>query len=203
MLPATLSWISTLTGGREQIGLSLCFQTMMLPATGVTGSQQPASQAAASTTSMYSSRARPAPPFPPAAPPNGGCPLLRRRISPDCKRCRRSLSGVLQDYDEDGAYVKAWLPELAQVPQNKLHDPWTMSGEQQEAAGLIIGQDYPRPPKSQFSKDSRGTISLQSPVPVQACCPCILAWRSSARSTPATAAEWAFLALLAAESELL
>eukprot|EP00242_Pyramimonas_sp_CCMP2087_P004138 CAMPEP_0198217980 /NCGR_PEP_ID=MMETSP1445-20131203/66748_1 /TAXON_ID=36898 /ORGANISM="Pyramimonas sp., Strain CCMP2087" /LENGTH=389 /DNA_ID=CAMNT_0043894845 /DNA_START=40 /DNA_END=1205 /DNA_ORIENTATION=+ len=31
------------------------------------------------------------------------------------------------DYDKDGAYVKTWCPELANVPAAKVHQPWTMT----------------------------------------------------------------------------
>src|SRR5689334_22476116 len=31
------------------------------------------------------------------------------------------------DYDPDGAYVKQWCPELANVPSNYIHTPWQMN----------------------------------------------------------------------------
>jgi deoxyribodipyrimidine photo-lyase len=48
-------------------------------------------------------------------------------------------------YDPTGAYVRRWLPELARVGDAKLHEPWTMTSAEQEAAGVIIGRDYPAP----------------------------------------------------------
>ena len=48
-------------------------------------------------------------------------------------------------FDPDGAYVRRWVPELAHVPTTKVHEPWTMSGEEQAAAGCRIGADYPSP----------------------------------------------------------
>jgi deoxyribodipyrimidine photo-lyase len=35
------------------------------------------------------------------------------------------------DYDKDGAYVKTWCPELANVPAAKVHQPWTMTKQEQ------------------------------------------------------------------------
>jgi deoxyribodipyrimidine photo-lyase len=37
------------------------------------------------------------------------------------------------------------VPELRDVPLNKLAQPWTMSEDEQEAAGCVIGRDYPEP----------------------------------------------------------
>ena len=37
------------------------------------------------------------------------------------------------------------MPELADVPDDRLAEPWTMSDAEQEAAGCRIGRDYPEP----------------------------------------------------------
>ena len=37
------------------------------------------------------------------------------------------------------------MPELRDVPLEKLAEPWTMSDDEQEAAGCVIGHDYPAP----------------------------------------------------------
>lgn len=44
-----------------------------------------------------------------------------------------------------GQYVKHWLPELTSVPARKVHEPWTLSSDEQKRYGLIIGVDYPQP----------------------------------------------------------
>ena len=56
-----------------------------------------------------------------------------------------------KDYDSDGAYVRHWLPELAEVPAAKIHEPWTLSREEQQRYGVTIGVDYPNPPKSNWA----------------------------------------------------
>ena len=50
-----------------------------------------------------------------------------------------------KDYDPQGKYVKHWLPELAQIPQKKIHQPWELSKDEQKRYRVIIGVDYPHP----------------------------------------------------------
>jgi deoxyribodipyrimidine photo-lyase len=37
------------------------------------------------------------------------------------------------------------VPELARVPDHRIHEPWTMSAEEQSRAACRIGADYPFP----------------------------------------------------------
>lgn len=48
-------------------------------------------------------------------------------------------------FDPDGAYIRRWVPELAGVPVDYLHAPWTMPDAAQTASGCRIGLDYPAP----------------------------------------------------------
>jgi deoxyribodipyrimidine photo-lyase len=50
-----------------------------------------------------------------------------------------------EHYDADGVYVRRHVPELRQVPGEFLAEPWRMPAEAQEAAGCVIGRDYPEP----------------------------------------------------------
>ena len=50
-----------------------------------------------------------------------------------------------RDYDLDGAYVKLWLPELAAVPADRVHEPSTLTSADQTRFAVRIGVDYPRP----------------------------------------------------------
>lgn len=46
-------------------------------------------------------------------------------------------------YDPDGTYVKHWLPELSDVPAERIHQPETFSPEEQQEWHLQLGQNYP------------------------------------------------------------
>lgn len=48
-------------------------------------------------------------------------------------------------YDGDAAYVKHWLPALAEVPAEKAHEPWRQSDAEQREYGVALGRDYPEP----------------------------------------------------------
>jgi deoxyribodipyrimidine photo-lyase len=50
-----------------------------------------------------------------------------------------------QRFDPDGEYVRRWVPELADVPDAFLAEPWTMGEGEQRMAGCMIGRDYPEP----------------------------------------------------------
>ncbi|KAK9831060.1 hypothetical protein WJX74_001561 [Apatococcus lobatus] len=57
-----------------------------------------------------------------------------------------------KDYDEQGDYVRTWCPELAKVPSSHVHEPYKMSGDQQQSTGCVIDKDYPAPiPRSQMT----------------------------------------------------
>ncbi|MBK5927771.1 cryptochrome/deoxyribodipyrimidine photo-lyase family protein [Rhodobaculum claviforme] len=45
-----------------------------------------------------------------------------------------------RDQDPDGRFTRAWLPELAEVPDAFLHEPWRWGG-----AGRVLGRAYPEP----------------------------------------------------------
>jgi deoxyribodipyrimidine photo-lyase len=47
--------------------------------------------------------------------------------------------------DPEGAYVRRWIPALARVPAAVVHAPWKLSDDEQRAAGVAIGRDYPAP----------------------------------------------------------
>lgn len=48
-------------------------------------------------------------------------------------------------HDPEGDYVRRWVPELEDVPLEYVHEPWTMPHDVQQAAGCVIGEDYPVP----------------------------------------------------------
>ncbi len=48
-------------------------------------------------------------------------------------------------FDPAGTFVRRWVPELADVPAQLIHEPWKMSTAAQKQAGCRIGEDYPAP----------------------------------------------------------
>ena len=48
-------------------------------------------------------------------------------------------------FDPQGTYVRHWVPKLAHVPDQFIHEPWKMTVEQQKQSGCILGKDYPAP----------------------------------------------------------
>jgi deoxyribodipyrimidine photo-lyase len=48
-------------------------------------------------------------------------------------------------FDPQGKFIRRYLPELARIPDNFLHAPWTLSPLEQQAAGCVIGREYPAP----------------------------------------------------------
>lgn len=65
----------------------------------------------------------------------GSDPRENRYFNP-IKQARR--------YDPEGAYVRHWLPELRELPNERIHRPDTLDETQQEAIGFRLGADYPR-----------------------------------------------------------
>jgi deoxyribodipyrimidine photo-lyase len=50
-----------------------------------------------------------------------------------------------QKFDPDGAYIRRWVPELARVPSDMLHEPSAAPPALLAAAGVTLGRDYPEP----------------------------------------------------------
>ncbi|PHN06038.1 DASH family cryptochrome [Flavilitoribacter nigricans] len=46
-------------------------------------------------------------------------------------------------YDPQGDFVRLWLPELAEVPQDKIHQPDSLSEMEQRDFHFQLGRDYP------------------------------------------------------------
>eukprot|EP00978_Attheya_sp_CCMP212_P022093 scaffold65450_cov49-Attheya_sp.AAC.1 len=74
-----------------------------------------------------------------------------------------------KDYDCEGEYVRHWVPELAKVPSQWIHEPWQMSTEQQAEYDVRLGVDYPRPlvaptaPRSNHNGKKGGGGKQQQP----------------------------------------
>jgi deoxyribodipyrimidine photo-lyase len=59
----------------------------------------------------------------------------------------RMYAPVKQSLDQDprGVFIRRWVPELAEVDEAFIHEPWRMPTAAQAAAGCKVGRDYPKP----------------------------------------------------------
>jgi len=59
----------------------------------------------------------------------------------------RVFNPVLQSekFDSDGAYIRRFVPELAKLDSRHLHAPWRAPDSALAAAGVRLGETYPRP----------------------------------------------------------
>jgi deoxyribodipyrimidine photo-lyase len=59
----------------------------------------------------------------------------------------RVFNPILQGekFDPDGAYVRRWVPELAELPPALIHQPWTATPLELAGSGVTLGKTYPSP----------------------------------------------------------
>jgi len=50
-----------------------------------------------------------------------------------------------QRFDAEGRFIRRYLPQLAGLSDSAIHAPWTATPVELEAAGLVLGRDYPKP----------------------------------------------------------
>ncbi len=50
-----------------------------------------------------------------------------------------------EKYDPDGEYIREYVPELRDVPDEYIHRPYTMPADVQDEVGCDLGTDYPLP----------------------------------------------------------
>ena len=68
-----------------------------------------------------------------------------------------------QRFDPDGAYVKRWVPELAECPAAFLHEPW------KAPRALRARLDYPEPivdhawARARFLAVAKGHLGRETP----------------------------------------
>ncbi|MBR0698099.1 deoxyribodipyrimidine photo-lyase [Bradyrhizobium lablabi] len=58
----------------------------------------------------------------------------------------RIFNPILQGekFDPEGAYIRRWLPELARLPDDLIHQPWTATPIELASASIEPGKTYPR-----------------------------------------------------------
>ncbi len=50
-----------------------------------------------------------------------------------------------QRFDPEGKFIRRYLPQLAKLPNAAIHAPWTAKPLELEAAGVRLGENYPKP----------------------------------------------------------
>lgn len=50
-----------------------------------------------------------------------------------------------QEKDKQGLFIRKWLPQLAELPNEVIHTPWQMSPMEQQLYQCQLGEDYPLP----------------------------------------------------------
>ena len=48
-------------------------------------------------------------------------------------------------FDPQGKFIRRYLPQLARLSDTEIHAPWTAAPIELEAAGVVLGRDYPQP----------------------------------------------------------
>jgi deoxyribodipyrimidine photo-lyase len=51
----------------------------------------------------------------------------------------------VEDNDPDGKFIRKYVPELREMPDRYLAEPWKMPEEVQDGCGVSIGKNYPEP----------------------------------------------------------
>lgn len=56
-----------------------------------------------------------------------------------------SIVKQAKEFDPDGTFVRHWVPEVASLPAQLVHEPYKMTVTQQLDFGIKLNRDYPRP----------------------------------------------------------
>ena len=65
-------------------------------------------------------------------------------------------------FDPEGGYLRRWLPELAGLPAAAIHAPWEAEAGTLAAAGVRLGETYPRPIVDHAAARQRALAALET-----------------------------------------
>jgi deoxyribodipyrimidine photo-lyase len=66
-------------------------------------------------------------------------------------------------YDPEGRFIRRYLPQLARLDDTAIHAPWQAGPAALEAAGVVLGRDYP-PPLVDHDEARRKTLARYAAV---------------------------------------
>lgn len=69
-------------------------------------------------------------------------------------------------FDPDGLYVRRWVPELAGLDNDAIHEPWSVPAPELRDAGIDLGTSYPKPLVELDFGRQRALAALASLKPV-------------------------------------
>lgn len=50
-----------------------------------------------------------------------------------------------RDHDPEGVFIRRYVPELAALPEERIHEPWKLSASERNTFGVYPEKDYPLP----------------------------------------------------------
>ena len=75
----------------------------------------------------------------------------------------RIFNPVLQGrkFDPDGTYVRRWVPELTNLPDRYIHQPWVTPKDILKDSGVSLGNNYPFPRVDHITARNRALAILK------------------------------------------